>query len=563
MAEFPLPEREYESWTCKEIYEYWLRGEIDLEPDYQREKVWTDGRERDLIDSIFRNIFIPAIVVSWNSEKGCWTIIDGKQRLSSVFAFFEGEIYWKKDKSAKKWYYTEPIEGLSSGSALLREQEKPIFDEYKFLIVRYTTLSIDQERVIFDRVQRGLVLTGGEKAASVGGPWGVWINQLSKKYTFSSSESPYGWAPRIANLKRGKQFIILAQIALHVKDGSVASHQGTESIKKLISEQKDEPEPTFRIKVERLLKKMDRLFRLPPPQRDAATTYEDGSRTLKTPHTVFTENKKLAPVEIIWMAFLIQHFDTMQDGELLEVIEGMRRAVNAAHPGNVKNNSTVSGYLKKWILTYNTSAMTYKYLNNGKFNPERGTKVGSRPAGNNEDTEEDELATSPQLSRAPLSTSTPTQVKKVNNTSIAHQNGVPTKMVKKIKSSSTLSNSTSNRVSDPAPNTSIASSSSQPKPRTSDPYPSNPALASLSSRPSASTKIVRTDPPTVDNQDEGFHTVRLTKATARPPKGMGPGSSKRKRMRENGSEVDDTSVSLPTKKRKDLKLGQALDLEFD
>ena len=37
-------------------------GEIDLEPEYQRDVVWSDLRQEALIDSLFHNYYIPPIL---------------------------------------------------------------------------------------------------------------------------------------------------------------------------------------------------------------------------------------------------------------------------------------------------------------------------------------------------------------------------------------------------------------------------------------------------------------------------------------------------------------------
>jgi hypothetical protein len=37
-------------------------GEIDLEPEYQRDVVWTEARQEALIDSLFHNYYIPPIL---------------------------------------------------------------------------------------------------------------------------------------------------------------------------------------------------------------------------------------------------------------------------------------------------------------------------------------------------------------------------------------------------------------------------------------------------------------------------------------------------------------------
>lgn len=49
-------------------------GEIDLEPEYQRDVVWSDLRQEALIDSLFHNYYIPPILFALRLED------DGSER---------------------------------------------------------------------------------------------------------------------------------------------------------------------------------------------------------------------------------------------------------------------------------------------------------------------------------------------------------------------------------------------------------------------------------------------------------------------------------------------------
>jgi uncharacterized protein with ParB-like and HNH nuclease domain len=64
-------------------------GNLNLEPGFQRQSVWT-GRDRaGLIDSILRNYPLPAIFLYRRQDGGklIFDVIDGKQRLESIFMF--------------------------------------------------------------------------------------------------------------------------------------------------------------------------------------------------------------------------------------------------------------------------------------------------------------------------------------------------------------------------------------------------------------------------------------------------------------------------------------------
>lgn len=64
-------------------------GKLNLNPGFQRDSVWTTKDRKKLIDSIFRNYPLPAIFLYRREENGnlIYDVIDGKQRLESIFKF--------------------------------------------------------------------------------------------------------------------------------------------------------------------------------------------------------------------------------------------------------------------------------------------------------------------------------------------------------------------------------------------------------------------------------------------------------------------------------------------
>src|SRR5438034_8375785 len=66
---------------------------IDLDADYQREKIWSREDQETLIDSIVQNIDIPTIylVRVQGSENFDFECIDGKQRMTTLLSFFKPE----------------------------------------------------------------------------------------------------------------------------------------------------------------------------------------------------------------------------------------------------------------------------------------------------------------------------------------------------------------------------------------------------------------------------------------------------------------------------------------
>jgi len=60
--------------------------EIDIHPEFQRFYRWSDSQKTNLIESILLGIPIPPVFVSQRKD-GIWDVVDGLQRLSTVYQF--------------------------------------------------------------------------------------------------------------------------------------------------------------------------------------------------------------------------------------------------------------------------------------------------------------------------------------------------------------------------------------------------------------------------------------------------------------------------------------------
>jgi len=63
-------------------------GDINLNPEYQRNYIWDNKKSSLLIESLILNVPIPVVYVSQELDDS-WTVIDGLQRLNSLYRFFQ------------------------------------------------------------------------------------------------------------------------------------------------------------------------------------------------------------------------------------------------------------------------------------------------------------------------------------------------------------------------------------------------------------------------------------------------------------------------------------------
>lgn len=69
-----------------ELSSLYKEGELDIHPEFQRFFRWNILQKSKLIESILLGIPIPSIFVS-QREDGVWDVVDGLQRLSTIFEF--------------------------------------------------------------------------------------------------------------------------------------------------------------------------------------------------------------------------------------------------------------------------------------------------------------------------------------------------------------------------------------------------------------------------------------------------------------------------------------------
>jgi len=64
---------------------------IDLKPEFQRDFVWDIRRASKLIDSLISNLPIPNTLLGKYKKTEKFIVIDGQQRLKSIYFFLKGE----------------------------------------------------------------------------------------------------------------------------------------------------------------------------------------------------------------------------------------------------------------------------------------------------------------------------------------------------------------------------------------------------------------------------------------------------------------------------------------
>lgn len=244
---------------------YSEREEIKLDPEYQRMGgVWTKEKKQLLIDSILNDYDIPKIYFhvyqrgSVESKQYNYAVIDGRQRLETIWGFINGkfnlseDFEYQRDKSIK-------LSGLSYDDM---SQEYPKikiqFDSFVLPVIGVETDDDDLIEDMFSRLNEAVPLNAAEKRNAIGGNLVATIREISNHHLFEEkvcfSNSRYQHREISArfllveeNLQNGGKLIDTKKVYL---DALAKNYK---------SDQKEKVEG-LRQSVQKVLSEMDQVF---------------------------------------------------------------------------------------------------------------------------------------------------------------------------------------------------------------------------------------------------------------------------------------------------------------
>lgn len=149
------------------LYNRIRRKELDLQPDFQRGEVWDRIRQQRLIDTILRRWYVPAIHIVREPKSQNELVLDGQQRLQTIYAFFEDKL--------KIVGTFEPVsDEIASLDGLYYSQLPPEFQKrfqrFEITIITLTDFEPSEPSELFFRLNQQYALTPPEKRNALFGP---------------------------------------------------------------------------------------------------------------------------------------------------------------------------------------------------------------------------------------------------------------------------------------------------------------------------------------------------------------------------------------------------------
>jgi len=315
---------------------------MNINPDYQREVVWNNKRQMDLIDSFFNNYYVPPLIFKvlsgvkeGTNERRKWrTCIDGKQRLTTIKRFFDGEIPYV-DKQKNKWYYTDDyVSKVRKNCRLLTEEARMFIENVMVVNVEFESITEEQEEDMFQRVQLGMPLTPAEKLAALNGPMPVFINDLRRAFTNFS---------QVLGTKRSTDFKLVTQLVMLIynrieQEDDLKLKTTHQTIKNFLESRNPEQilTPAFRHQVRRVLSKYNDLIATYPD----AFTHTFGNAKSKM--------RKFSPVEFLGVGILVDVYPSRPSRVLSEDIKTFRQYLRE-HLQDLRTNTHTWAHVMAFI----------------------------------------------------------------------------------------------------------------------------------------------------------------------------------------------------------------------
>ncbi|RRJ24594.1 DUF262 domain-containing protein [Lachnoanaerobaculum gingivalis] len=147
---FELVKVTKKDFSIYELFRKYQKGQLTLEVDFQRKSVWDNKQKCELIESILMGLPLPIFYLK-QKNNSTYVVVDGKQRLSTLFDFLQNKFQLKLLKiltflNGKKFMNLEEEYGIYQ--AQLED-----YQVYSHVILPPTPDKVLFD--IFDRVNRG------------------------------------------------------------------------------------------------------------------------------------------------------------------------------------------------------------------------------------------------------------------------------------------------------------------------------------------------------------------------------------------------------------------------
>ena len=229
---------------------------IDLDADYQREKIWSVRQQEELLDSILVDIDIPKIYLAEvkDNNQFDYECIDGKQRMSTLLRFFKPDADEKSPLTLRFLEENYTYKKLKNEHPTIAKR----IEDFELNFSVYKQIDDKLIREIFRRLQLGIRLNSGELLKSRTGTIRDFI------YKEIGNDGPFFKNSNLSEKRFSRPFT-LAQICFNSfgknkPDGDFVRAR-LQDIEDFFEENHDlDINDSNLIRIKEVLKKMDKAF---------------------------------------------------------------------------------------------------------------------------------------------------------------------------------------------------------------------------------------------------------------------------------------------------------------
>ena len=80
--------------SCADLYRLVDTEQLEIQPYFQREDVWSDADQTRFIDSLVKQLPIPSLCLGFDFQMRKWIVIDGLQRMTAMIRFLAPDSKW-------------------------------------------------------------------------------------------------------------------------------------------------------------------------------------------------------------------------------------------------------------------------------------------------------------------------------------------------------------------------------------------------------------------------------------------------------------------------------------
>lgn len=171
------PRFELDKWPVARLYELWKKGRLDIRPEWQRSEVWPERMKYALIDTTVHDWPMGLVMINVtehadadNTPVEYYQVVDGQQRLATLFAYKDGQADWGRKPALKGPEFT-PYAQLSPS-----RQER--VDQYLVAIALMREYEQDDILDVYSRLQNSKPLMIGEKVKALRTAFKPYIKEL-------------------------------------------------------------------------------------------------------------------------------------------------------------------------------------------------------------------------------------------------------------------------------------------------------------------------------------------------------------------------------------------------